>query len=823
MVCPKYIRIVYATVFVTLLTAWCQASVQVRPASEMSGEVIDWMKKVADWQLTQSSWNSSVSWERGALHAGLMACYEATRDETYLNRCREYAAKFNWQMASNSHHADNNAVGQDYMELYFLDVQDPGRYAHFKSVSDAHIAVSPAFNCDVSGGSEMWWWCDALFMAPPGLVRLSRALNDPGYTAFMHRMWGQTQDCLYDTQDHLFFRDINYLYPAYSYNGQKVFWSRGNGWVIAGTARVLQYLPLDDPERGRYTTLLQEMSAKLATIQLPDGYWHSDLLSPQRYANPETSGTGFFTYSIAWGINNGLLDDAAYWPTAAAGWEALKAAVQPNGLLGWVQPVGADPRSTSATTTDVFGVGAYLLAGSEVLKYLQGRDPNSIEFFESYTSDAGLQAVWADGDTNGTVGQVTLGDYGDNFMQLSYQNDQAPHRSQADYTFAAPKDFAAGDSDYLSILVRGNASNTAEVMYVRLEDGADHSCVLTMMDTSVVQTAGWMELGFPLSDFAGIDLTQIKKISIGVGLPDAILLAGQGTLRIDNICLRNRECTVTQDDFNGDCSVDMADFAVLAGQWLDMYAEVVTPTDPGTANLAAYWPLDTNYDDVTGHGYDALAGSSVVLNSGHLGQSAYFNGNNYVSYLECQNSTGMNVTGGATISAWVKTPGLIDAYASVVTKGVQAWRLIRNNTAGSISFHFNAAGTGEYQANGVTSIMDNQWHHLMGVYDGSTVRLYVDGQLDAWGTAGPVKLTTDPVYIGSRVGRTTDRNWVGWIDDVRIYDTALMEANLLYLAEQEPIIRIPDPRPTDLVLDGMIDIQDLAVFVQSWLQDSTWP
>jgi len=811
------------SVFAVLLAVWCPAEVQVRPASEMSGEVIDWMKKVADWQLTQSTWNSSVSWERGALHAGLLACYEATKDETYLTKCRAYADKFNWRLASNSHHADNNAVGQDYMELYFLDTQAPARYAHFKSVSDAHIAVSPSFNCNVSSGSETWWWCDALFMTPPGLVRLSRALNDSAYTTFMHRMWSETQSCLYDTEDHLFFRDINYLYPAHSYNGQKVFWSRGNGWVIAGTARVLQYMPLDDPQRDRYTTLLQEMSAKLAAIQLPDGYWHSDLLSPQRYDNPETSGTGFFTYGIAWGINNGLLDDAMYWPTVAAGWEALKAAVQPNGLLGWVQPVGADPRSTSAVTTDVFGVGAYLLAGSEVQKYLQRQNPDSIEFFESHTSDATLQAAWTDGNTNGTGARVMLGDYGDNFMVLLYQNEQAPYYSQVDYRFATPRGFTEGDSDYLSVLVRGKVSNAAEVMYVRLEDEAGGYSVLTMTDMSVVQTAEWVELGFPLADFAGVDLSQITKLSIGVGVPGTSQPGGSGTLRVDNICLCSRDCAARQDDFNSDCVVDMADFAVLAGQWLDMYADVVMPTDPGTEHLTAHWPLDGTYLDVTGHGYDALAGSAVVFDTGRLGQSAYFNGNNYVSYLECQNSTGMNLTGGATVSAWIKTPALVDAYASVVTKGLQAWRLIRNNTAGSISFHFNAASTGEYQANGTTSITDNQWHHLMGVYDGSTVRLYVDGILDAWGAAGPVKTTADPVYIGSRVGRTTDRNWNGWIDDVRIYNTALTEANLLYLAEQEPIVRIPDPRPTDLIPDGVIDIEDLAVFVQSWMQDSHWP
>jgi unsaturated rhamnogalacturonyl hydrolase len=821
---PSNLLLYIACIIVLVNSLPAAAEVGVRPASEISNDTIDWIKKVADWQLTQSSWNSSVTWERGALFAGLMACYEATKDEKYLDKSREFAVKFNWRLASDSHHADNNAVGQNYMELYLLDSQDAARYTHFKTVSDSHVAASPTFSCNVSGGNETWWWCDALFMAPPGLVRLSRALNDSSYTAFMHRMWGETQDCLYDTDEHLFFRDISYFYPSKkNCNGDKMFWSRGNGWVVAGTARVLQYLPLDDPNRPRYTTLLQEMSAKLKDIQQPDGYWYSDLLGSNCYDNPESSGTGFFTFGIAWGINNGLLDEEDYWPTVELGWEALKAAVRPSGLLGWVQPVGAGPTGTSATTTDVFGVGAYLLAGSEVLKYILSHDPNSIEYFESYTSDAALRAAWSDGDINGTSGQVTLGDYGDNFMQLSYANDQAPYRSQTDYTFTTAKDFTVNENGYLSALVRGNASNAAEVMYVRLEDQAGNSAMQVMTDATVVRTAGWMELAFRLSEFTGVDLTQVKKLSIGVGLPNASSATGSGTIRIDNIRLYPEKCVAVQEDFNGDCMVDMKDFSVIASQWLEEYAETITPTDPGTADLGAYWPLDGNYNDATGNGYNAVAGSNVVFDSGHIGQSAYFNGNNNVSYLNCLNSSGMNLTGGATISAWIKTNGLIDAYASVVTKGVLAWRLIRNNTASSISFHFNAAGGGEYQANGSTYIMDNQWHHLMGIYDGSTVRLYVDGQLDAYASAGPVNTSTDPVYIGSRVGRLTDRNWNGWIDDVRIYDIALTQENLLYLAELAPITQIPDPRPTDLALDGVINMDDLMIFIESWAQDTYWP
>ena len=807
---------------ITGLTA--VGDVGVRPASNISNEPIDWMKKVADWQLTQSRWDDEVRWEWGALHAGMMACYEATKDETYQDSCRQWAQKFDWQLAWNhSNHADNMACAQAYLELYLLDEQDTYRYQDFKNQSDDHVALWPAFNCNTTSDSNVWWWCDALFMAPPALVRLSRATGDSTYTDFMHMMWEDTQDCLYDTTEHLFFRDISYFYPRQNCIGEKMFWSRGNGWVLAGTARVLQYLPLTDPNRSRYVTLLQEMSAKLKDIQQPDGYWHSDLLGPGCYDNPETSGTGFFTFGIAWGINNGYLDAETYWPTVQAGWEALTAAVQPDGLLGWVQPVGADPQSTSAFTTDVFGVGAYLLAGSEVQKYLLAHDPNTIDCFESYSNDTALQAAWAEGGSS----VVSLGDYGDNFMELTYQNDQPPYRSEATYTFASPKDVAAKEGYYLSVLVRGDVANAAERMYVRLQDVQMNSAVQVMTDTAVVQTAGWMELAFPLADFTGIDPTQVSSLTIGVGAPDVSSPTGQGTLRIDNICFSPVICVDKQADFNGNCRIDLEDFSILAGQWMDEYIQTVTPTDPGTENLVAYWPLDGNYTDAVGnHNASIVSGSGDVsfVDPGHVGQSVDFDGD---SALECANSSTMNLTGGATILLWIKSSGQTDAWACVIAKGFSTWRFIRNNysTGNEIAFHFNPADGSEFQANGSINVMDNEWHHLMGVSDGNAIYLYVDGQLDASVSTGGAAFatSTDPVYIGSRVGRLSDRSWNGQIDEVRIYDTALSEAERLWLAEQPGYTQIPDPRPTDLVLDGKINLDDLMRFLEDWTTDVYWP
>ena len=140
--------------------------------------------------------------------------------------------------------------------------------------------------------------------------------------------------------------------------------------MIAGTARVLQYLPADNPKRANFVQLLTSMASALKTAQGADGLWRANLLQPSQFPNPESSGTGFFVYGMAWGINNGVLDKAVYLPTVQKGWEGLNSHVSPEGKLGYVQPVGVGPAAASADSTVEYGIGAYLLAGSEVAKLL---------------------------------------------------------------------------------------------------------------------------------------------------------------------------------------------------------------------------------------------------------------------------------------------------------------------------------------------------------------------------------------------------------------------------------------------------------------------
>jgi rhamnogalacturonyl hydrolase YesR len=179
----------------------------------------------------------------------------------------------------------------------------------------------------------------------------------------MAEFWATT-DFLFDPAEKLFFRDSRF-FERRDDLGRKQFWSRGNGWVFAGIANVLDVLPKDSPHRPRMERLFRDMAVRLKALQKADGYWPPSLLAPEN-SPAETSGTGFYVYGLAWGVNRGLLDAAEYRSSIDLGWAALARAVAKDGRLGWVQQVSDRPDSVAETDTQYYGVGAFLLAASEV-------------------------------------------------------------------------------------------------------------------------------------------------------------------------------------------------------------------------------------------------------------------------------------------------------------------------------------------------------------------------------------------------------------------------------------------------------------------------
>jgi rhamnogalacturonyl hydrolase YesR len=326
------------------------------------------MTSAADWQLAHPGKHHTADWTHGALFAGLTAWAQMADEGKYYNALLAFGQKNDWQPHSRKYHADDHAVGQMYLELY-KTYKDPRMVSGIQKRFDEILAEQPQTKLEFKSKNSQYRysWCDALFMAPPVWAKLARITGDKKYLDYMNKEWWATTDYLYDKDEHLYYRDSRY-FDQREANGKKIFWSRGNGWVFAGLARVLEELPDDYPDRDRYVELYKQMAAKLAAIQPRDGMWRPSLLDPDSFPVPESSGSGFFCYGLAWGINHGLLDEKTYLPVVIKAWQGLNRNLQPDGKLGYVQPIGGDPQMTKADDTEIYGVGAFLLAGSEVYK-----------------------------------------------------------------------------------------------------------------------------------------------------------------------------------------------------------------------------------------------------------------------------------------------------------------------------------------------------------------------------------------------------------------------------------------------------------------------
>lgn len=349
------------------LTA-CSTPSHVAPV-QGNADVLAVMERAADWQLANPSKHKTTDWTQGALYAGVMALDQISTSPRFREAMVRMGETNQWQLGPRKYHADDHAVGQTYVELWQRS-KDAKMITPLRERFDAILASPRDFatlEFKQKGIGDLWSWCDALFMAPPAWIRLWSATGDQRYLDFAVNNWWRTSAYLYDTTEHLYYRDSTYFTKREA-NGAKVFWSRGNGWVMGGLVRMLQYLPADHPSRVRFETQFKEMAAKVLTCQQPDGLWRASLLDPASFPLQETSGSGFYTYALAWGVNTGRLDRATYAPAVRRAWSALVGCVAPDGKLTHVQPIGADPKKFPADATEVYGVGAFLLAGSEVYR-----------------------------------------------------------------------------------------------------------------------------------------------------------------------------------------------------------------------------------------------------------------------------------------------------------------------------------------------------------------------------------------------------------------------------------------------------------------------
>lgn len=329
-------------------------------------EVLELMRRVNAWQSAHPLLPpDDRNWERGTWYTGVMAAWKATRDPSFLNQAVAWGRQHNWEVETKEKAgADRIFCAQTWAEAC-LARKDRAMIEPVIRWLDADAPNSP-------GGAKRWYmwngrnYVDALYAAPL-FAMLARATGQPRYLDLMHAMfWDITAD-LFDKEEGLYYRDNRFIGQTTA-SGKKIFWSRGNGWAAGALVRVLEYLPRNDPHRARYEELLRTMAASLARRQGGDGMWRTNLADPGQAPGPETSGSGFFCYALAWGVRNGVLPKPEYLPAVKRAWAGLRSAVSPEGKVLWGQKVADRPDQVGQESTHEYVTGAWLLAASEVYR-----------------------------------------------------------------------------------------------------------------------------------------------------------------------------------------------------------------------------------------------------------------------------------------------------------------------------------------------------------------------------------------------------------------------------------------------------------------------
>lgn len=333
------------------------------------------MVKAMEWQEANPiQAKAPTDWTNGAYYTGVVRAHQTTNDKKYLDALINMGNRNNWQPWERFFHADDLAICYSY--IYLKSIGASGvNLQPTEAIIDDHLNKPHEWKTGEKEGDQkiLWWWCDALFMTPPVLTAYAKLTSNQPMLDQMHKYYLQTDSLLFDKEEKLFARDLRFIWKGCDSdmkepNGKKIFWSRGNGWVFGGLALVLEDMPKGYKNRSYYETLFKKMAYRIKELQPKDGLWRTSLLSPESYDHGEVSGSGFFTFALAWGINNGILDKKEFKPVVLKAWKALTECQQESGKVGWVQSIGAEPKPADKDSWQNYGTGAFLLAGSEVLK-----------------------------------------------------------------------------------------------------------------------------------------------------------------------------------------------------------------------------------------------------------------------------------------------------------------------------------------------------------------------------------------------------------------------------------------------------------------------
>ncbi len=350
-----------------------------------SSEVLSLIDKVQSYWQSHNTPYCRGFWDNAAYFTGNMEAYRLSGRAEWYQYSDQWCRHNQWKGAKSDNKAewkykwygegddfvlfgDWQICFQTYVDMYHLV---PAKY----KVARAKEVMG--YECDMAD-DKFWWWADALYMVMPVMTKMYRLTGDQRYLDKLYANFLWSDSLMWDSEAQLYYRDGKYIWPKVktSCDGGKSFWARGDGWVLAGLAKVLADLPADWAPREFFAKRFRQLAEGVARCQRPDGYWSRSMLCEGDAPGPETSGTAFFCYGLEWGVNHGYLDREEFGPVIEKAWKYLReTALQSDGSIGYVQPIGEKPdptRIVDARSQAPFGTGAWLLAACERVRYVDG-------------------------------------------------------------------------------------------------------------------------------------------------------------------------------------------------------------------------------------------------------------------------------------------------------------------------------------------------------------------------------------------------------------------------------------------------------------------
>lgn len=367
---------------ITTLLACLLCTASLWAKSSEATTVREIIYKVNDYWQSNNEPQVRAFWDHAAYHTGNMEVYDLTGESRFREYSEAWAEHNEWMGAKSRDNSewkykygetddfvlfgDWQICFQTYVDLYNIS-PEPHKVARAQEVMEYQMSTPK---------DDYWWWSDGLYMVMPVMTKMYKLTGKKIYLDKLYEYISYSDKIMYDYDENLYYRDARYVYPTHkSVNDKKDFWARGDGWVVAGLAKVLKDMPKDYEHRQFFEQKLQKMAAALIPLQHEDGYWSRSMMDFDHAPGFETSGTAFFTYGIMWGVNNGILDKERFMPVVDKAWDYLSTiALQKSGAVGYVQPIGekAIPgQVVDANSTANFGVGAFLLAACEYVRYLE--------------------------------------------------------------------------------------------------------------------------------------------------------------------------------------------------------------------------------------------------------------------------------------------------------------------------------------------------------------------------------------------------------------------------------------------------------------------